>query len=138
MKQIVRYFRETLKTNFKECFGKRYYNWKPETLRTKVREFFTLDRSVLGLPTYNVPINFFETHEFVFFKLIFNTKKDEELKRDFGLTIDPVFSKKMDDVFGSRPSLMNLRSFYSNEAIQCLWNNTAVENTQNNVYRGII
>ena len=62
-------------------------------------------------------------HEQVFFKLIFNTKKDEEIRKDFGIVVDQDFMKKMNEVFGSRPSLANLRTFFSNEAIQGLWNN---------------
>jgi hypothetical protein len=79
-----------------------------------VREFFTLDR---GVGSYNVPAHIFEAHEQVFFKLIFNTKKDEEIKLEFGLSVDPHFTKMMSEVFGSRPSIANLRAFFSNEAI---------------------
>jgi hypothetical protein len=47
---------------------------------------------------------------------------------------------KMNEVFGSRPSLGNLKTFFSNEAIQGLWNNgfaNAAEGS-NKVYKGII
>ena len=48
--------------------------------------------------------------------------------------------KKMNEVFGSRPSLANLRTFFSNEAIQGLWNNgfAVAESNSSKVYRGII
>jgi hypothetical protein len=80
-----------------------------------VKEFFTLDRG--DQTSFKVPSRVFEQHEQVFFKLIFNTKKDEEIRRDFGIEVDQGLMRVMNEVFGSRPSLANLKSFFSNEAI---------------------
>jgi len=103
-----------------------------------VREFFTLDRG--DQASFNVPSHIFELHEQVFFKLIFNTKKDEEIRRDFGIEVDQDFMNKMNEVFGSRPSLGNLKTFFSNEAIQGLWNNGFANAADGSilVYKGII
>lgn len=88
--------------------------------------------------SYCVPSEIFEKHEYVFFKLIFNTKKDEEIEHDFGITINPEFIRKMNEVFGSRPSVANLRSFFSNEAIQGLWNDGFAVEASAGAYRGLI
>ena len=103
-----------------------------------MREFFTLDRG--DQTSFNVPSHIFEQHEQVFFKLIFNTKKDEEIRRDFGIEVDQDFMNKMNEVFGSRPSLGNLKTFFSNEAIQGLWNNGFAKAAlgSKKVYKGII
>ena len=46
----------------------------------------------------------------------------------------------MDEVFGCKPSLSNLRDFFKNEAIQRLWNNRFADEapTSSRVYKGVI
>ena len=99
IKKLVRLFRHLIKERFIRIFDKRQYHWIDRTKKEKTRNFFVRE--------YGVPVELYNQHEDVFFKLVHNTSFED------GDQVSQIFKK----VFGNFPNKKNLREFFKLGAI---------------------
>ena len=111
-KRVLRAFRDFCKKMFMDTHGSKYYYWVLATVRRETKDFFT-----------NGPFNFDEAtynqYEFLFIRLIHNSKKGEDTSNLNG--IQDNHRNLLKEVFGSKPTTENLRDFFRIDVIQQLW-----------------
>lgn len=120
VKKLLRAFRASLKRQFNELSGKKHYHWVDSSLRIITLQFFT------ALSEQDINIEFYKQNEEAFFKLVHNTW-DSKTSKKSKKTYDGGDMKRMavtgvyKEVFGQHPNKKNLKLFFANEVVQCLW-----------------
>lgn len=120
---LLRDIRSSIKDSFNHIYGtSRFYRCKPSQLRD-LRAFWTgkLWRNYRGNVSANqarfyVPKEYYDQHESVFFKLVYNTKN----LADFDLPETPI-TKLLDDLYGNNFSLKKFEQFLQDDTIKKIW-----------------